>query len=115
MPLRHAIARPGRRLFLALCASLLLGSAVFDPSFNRGGDTISLNEAASQFSAVRSGSNVQLTGNGIEALIPVGAAGATLSFAGDDDRTLVYDEGLDAILIGSQTIGFELTALSDFA
>ncbi|MCB2073915.1 MAG: cadherin-like domain-containing protein [Novosphingobium sp.] len=95
--------------------TLLLGSAVFDPSFNRGGDTISLNEAASQFSAVRSGSNVQLTGNGIEALIPVGAAGATLSFAGDDDRTLVYDEGLDAILIGSQTIGFELTALSDFA
>ena len=28
MPLRHAIARPSRRLFLALCASLLLGSAV---------------------------------------------------------------------------------------
>lgn len=77
---------------------------VFDGSFNRGGDTIIIQGAASLYTARLSGSNVVLTAaNGANIVIPVGTVGATLRFAGEDTgRTLVFADG--AVTIGDQDI-----------
>lgn len=85
-------------------ANLISGELTLDASFNRGGDTITLEELATEFTATRSGSSVVLEGADTQALVPVGTAGATLIFAGDDARTLLFDTGLPGITIAGQEI-----------
>ena len=80
------------------------GDMVLDASFNRGGDVVRIDAAASTFAAQRSGSAVVLTAGEDSLVIPAGTAGMTLIFSGDD-RTLVYDSAAGSIMIGSQAIG----------
>ncbi|MCB2075622.1 MAG: hypothetical protein H6917_05995 [Novosphingobium sp.] len=79
------------------------GLAIFDPSFNRGGDVISIGGVAEIYDGSLSGSNLILTAdNGAFISIPVGGVGATIIFADNDARTLIFD-GTNVIL-GDQTI-----------
>lgn len=73
----------------------------FDPSFNRGGDTIVLGREASNYSAARLGSSVVLTASDQKLIIPIGTAGMTLRFV-DGDRTLVFKNS--AFYIGEQAV-----------
>lgn len=82
---------------------MLDGSFTFDPSFNRGGDTLAFTRNAGEFTAVRQGSSVVLNSEGIEARIPIGTAGTTLAFA-DVDVVLRLDEATGKVLIGNQQI-----------
>ncbi len=67
------------------------GRATFDPSFNRGGDTIRIKGAVADYFASLSGSNVVITSaNGAEITIPIGSAGMTLQF-NDLSGVLLYD------------------------
>jgi hypothetical protein len=91
------------------------GDVTFDPSFNKGGDTLILGQEAPDFLASQSGSSVVLDGSVADLLIPIGSTGMTLSFPGDDDRTLIFDSMLPAILIGTQEIDTTPTALTAFA
>ncbi|MCB2080230.1 MAG: hypothetical protein KDE55_21355 [Novosphingobium sp.] len=76
--------------------------ATYDPSFNRGGDTINIAGEAEIYSASLSGSAIVLTAdNGARIQIPVGEVGATIVFA-DASRTLVFD-GTN-VLLGDQII-----------
>lgn len=90
------------------------GTFRFDPSFNKGGDTIVLDLDAGDFTASRSGSSILLESDTVELLIPVGTSGTTLAFA-DGDRTLLFDAGLGSIVVGNQQIGLAAAALTDFA
>lgn len=89
------------------------GKVTLDPSFNSGGDTLVLHEQAPNFLASRTGSNLFLEGTASDLLIPVGTAGMTLSFAGDD-RTLLFDTLLNSIVIGTQEFYTTPTALVAF-
>ncbi|MEZ5734544.1 MAG: hypothetical protein R3E09_01865 [Novosphingobium sp.] len=76
--------------------------AVFDPSFNRGGDTINIGGVAALYDATLDGSNLVLTAaNGADITIPVGTVGATINFAGDA-RILIFD-GTN-VLLGDQIL-----------
>lgn len=77
------------------------GRVDLDPSFNRGGDILTLGRPAPDFHAVVEGSRVKLTAVGYDISIPVGTVGMELEFA-DDSRTLRYD-GVN-VLIGDQII-----------
>ncbi len=95
--------------------TLTHGEALLDPSFNRGGDTLVLNEPANSFTAVAVGSAIELSGAQTTVTIPVGTSGMTLSFPDGDDRALVYDTQLASILVGAQEIGPIPIMLTDFA
>lgn len=82
---------------------LVSGSIMLDPSFNKGGDTVALDFAADTVSAILLGSNVRLSAIDLQIDIPVGLA-TTIAFA-DGDRTLLYDQDSQAVLIGEQEIG----------
>jgi hypothetical protein len=94
--------------------SLLSGDITFDPSFNKGGDTISFDQPATDFLASRVGSSVLLDSATTDARIPVGAAGTTLAFAEGDERTLIFDFGVGSVLIGEQAIDTTPSALMAF-
>jgi hypothetical protein len=77
------------------------GKANFDPSFNRGGDTIEILGNASTFTIVQSASNVVLTAlNGARVSIPIGQP-TNVNFL-DADRVLSFD-GTN-IKLGAQVI-----------
>ncbi len=81
------------------------GDAVvaFDPSFNGGGDTLVIDGLAADYSAHVEGSNIVLTNDdGAEITIPVGSAGITLVFNGEDERELVVGAG--GLTLGDQNI-----------
>lgn len=81
------------------------GDAVvaFDPSFNGGGDTLVIDGLAADYSAHVEGSNIVLTNDdGAEITIPVGSAGITLVFNGEDERELVVGAG--GLTLGDQVI-----------
>jgi hypothetical protein len=87
------------------------GRLQLDPSFNRGGDTLAVDDPAFEFSAIRIGSSVKLAHlDGSEVLIPFGTAGMTIGFNGDE-RELYFDTTLGAILLGSQVIGASAVTL----
>jgi hypothetical protein len=80
------------------------GKASFDPSFNRGGDTINILGNAGLYVIHTDLSNAFLTGdNGGDIAIPVGTVGITIAF-NDASRTLRYD-GTNVVL-GSQIVDF---------
>ena len=65
---------------------------VLDASFNRGGDVINLSGNAASYTAVKSGSSIILTDAlGTSVTIPVGTAGALVSFADSTPRRLIFD------------------------
>lgn len=92
--------------------TLLSGDVTLDPSFNRGGDTIRIDQPADAFAVVRLGSSLVLDSATLDIQIPVGQR-TTLIFWGDDERSLLVSEG--AILIGSQVIGLSPVVLTEFA
>lgn len=81
----------------------LSGDLVLDPSFNRGGDTLVLGEAAGEFQVRRVGSSVLLTGDDGTVTIPVGTAGMTLDFGGDE-RVLLFDQASQTVRLDGQII-----------
>lgn len=83
---------------------IIAGSIVLDPSFNRGGDMIRLDDPASDFTAVRSGSSIVLEGSDTDLFIPVGPDGATLAFGDDDLRIVRFDPETMEFMIGEQII-----------
>ncbi len=83
---------------------VLGGRVQLGASFNAGGDTVVVHEAATDFTARVSGSYAILLSEDLELIVPIGTAGATLRFA-DGDRTLLYDFAMAAVKIGDQTIG----------
>lgn len=85
---------------------LTYGDVVLDGSFNRGGDTVSVAQAASAFTVRGSGSNAILHSDSLDLTIPYGPSGLTVSFV-DDERKLYYDEALHSLHLGNQTIGTE--------
>ncbi len=94
--------------------NLLFGDASLDPSFNQGGDTLVLDEAANQFSASRVGTSILLEGTDVDVLIPVGTTAMTVGFPGGDNRTLLIDTNVGAIVLGNDQIGFDPITLSAF-
>jgi VCBS repeat-containing protein len=91
---------------------LTYGAITLDPSFNKGGDTLTLDGDASDFSAVLEGSNVVLDGNGYILTIPAGPAGIDIVFD-DGTRELLFDTVAEVVLIDSQVITLTVTPLSD--
>ena len=91
--------------------TLLLGDFRFDPSFNRGGDTIRFAGDAEQFEGSLVGSSVLIANEEMSALIPVGTNGSTLSFF-DAEGLLAYDTGVGAVLLGYQTITASPTVIA---
>lgn len=79
------------------------GNARLDGSFNRGGDIVTLADSAGSTTAYRSGSSVILTTPHGVLTIPVGTAGLTLDFAGDE-RVLRFDSASSSVKIGNETI-----------
>jgi hypothetical protein len=81
------------------------GRYVLNSSFSTGGDTIVLPGNAADYSARIEGTRVILTrfDDEVEVSIPVGSTGSnTLSFDGDDDRTISVVDG--DLMIGDQVI-----------
>lgn len=80
------------------------GNLTFDPSFNRGGDTIVVGGAAADFAAYRNGSQVVIVAESGQLSIPVGQQATTLVFDGEDERDLRFDVTSGSIMIGSESI-----------
>lgn len=80
----------------------LSGNAVFDPSFNRGGDTIYLPRAPEEYSAYFIGSTIVITSVDGTLTIPLGSNGLDLNFDGEV-RTLLASSG-SGVKIGDQAI-----------
>jgi len=91
--------------------TFLGGDATFDPSFNRGGDTVAFDDPAADFTAMRSGSDIFISGTDTTAQIPFGTGELFVSFDGDD-RTLSYDVGTDVLTLGDDIITGAATPLS---
>lgn len=79
------------------------GTLVLDSSFNKGGDTLHLNDAAADFRAYISGSTVVLVSAEGTVTIPVGSVGLKLDFDGDE-RIIKFDPVAKQVLIGTQSI-----------
>lgn len=83
--------------------TVLAGKVTLDSSFNLGGDTIVLDAAIKDFTAVRSGSNAVLHSGAIDLSAPAGLKGMQLAFD-DGERTLRINESIGAIVIGDQAL-----------
>lgn len=68
------------------------GVITFDPSFNAGGDSITLAGKLTSYSAKVSGSSMLLTSGNNSYSLPIGTTGTTLVFD-DAFRTLLYSSG----------------------
>lgn len=87
------------------------GKANFDPSFNRGGDEIIIDGASQNYSAVRAGSAIVITNGGdagASIRIPVGTAGATITFSDGSFELVVVN---NVIQLGEQDITTTAAAL----
>lgn len=80
------------------------GNFTFDPSFNRGGDTIVVGGAAADFIAYRMGSQVVLHADNGQLSIPVGREATTLVFEAGDERALRFDAASGTIMIGDDAV-----------
>jgi len=79
------------------------GDLIFDPSFNRGGDTLSLPDAPSVYRAYVSGSSAVIVTAEGNITIPVGTTGMTIDFAGEA-RSLRLDPTSQTIRVGDVSI-----------
>lgn len=91
-----------------ITVSDVAGTVTFDPSFNKGGDTIVLSKSAASYTIAQSGSTVVLTSGDRKVVIPVGTAANTIQFT-DGDRALVYNDGFK---LGNQTVTTTTTTIS---
>jgi hypothetical protein len=83
---------------------LTAGSAVLDGSFNKGGDTLVLNQNESSSTGHVSGSRFEIqTGGGPNVSIPVGEEGMDIVFE-NHHRLLIYDPETLQLLLGTQHI-----------
>lgn len=80
------------------------GVAVFDSSFNRGGDIVRLAGAAGEWKVSLSGSQAVLSSAITDVFVPIGTAGMAIVFE-DGVRTLRYDSATSAAKLGTQAIG----------
>lgn len=76
------------------------GTVTFDPSFNKGGDTIVLAKSAASYTIAQSGSTVVFSDGDSRIVIPVGTVANTIQFS-DGDRALVFSGN---VKIGSQLV-----------
>lgn len=84
--------------------------ASFNPSFNRGNDTINILGDAALYTARVDGSNLLLTANnGASILLPLGEEGLSIKFADASARSLYYDADLGQVILGSQQIALDGT------
>lgn len=90
----------------------LKGDLVLDASFNRGGDTLFLPDAASAFHAYVAGSSVILMSAKGQITIPFGSTGIVLDFLGDT-RVLRFDVPTGHVLLGTQAITSVSSATPD--
>ena len=86
------------------------GRVVFDASFNKGNDRITVWDPAANYVATRSGSSIVMTAGAREYVIPVGVSGLPIQFA-DGDRSVIYADG--EFKIGAQAITGSNTPLSN--
>lgn len=89
------------------------GDALFDASFNAGGDIINIEGNAGNYHAAISGSSLVLTSaGGANITIPFGTVGTTINFADAAGRTLILSGS--SVLLGGQTVttgaGVDVTA-----
>jgi hypothetical protein len=91
------------------------GDVQLDASFNRGGDTIRIAGEAADFTVVRSGSALVFDSTDLHLVIPVGITATTIEFAGGDRRALLYDQLVQAIVLGGHQVGFTPLGVTDFA
>ncbi|WP_315760401.1 M10 family metallopeptidase [Sphingomonas sp. Y38-1Y] len=92
--------------------TLLAGShAIFDASFNAGGDTIVIAGDADGFRAARSGSSVVIEGGGGSYTLPIGTEATTLRFA-DGALALRYDDIAGAVKLGDAVLSTDFAAFS---
>jgi hypothetical protein len=83
--------------------TFLFGDGSLDPSFNIGNDMLILDQASTDFTAMRMGSRALLDSATTDLSIPTGQTGMPIEFA-DTSASLFYELGADAIFIGSQMI-----------
>lgn len=86
------------------------GTVNLDPSFNQGGDVVTMAGDAQDWSVALSGSLALFFDGDTLVEIPVGPAGLAVEFA-DGVRTLRFDEDLGQVTIGSQAIGEGFAAI----
>ncbi|MCB2077869.1 MAG: cadherin-like domain-containing protein [Novosphingobium sp.] len=79
------------------------GDVTLDPSFNRGGDTITFGGTIDDFGAYLRGSAVVIVADDGSVTIPVGTSASFLQFT-DVLAELRYDSDIGAVLIGDQEI-----------
>ena len=84
------------------------GTVTFDPSFNKGGDTIVLTKSAAAYTIAQSGSTIVLSDGNSRIVIPVGTTANTIQFS-DGDRTLLFSGG---VKIGGQSVTSTATAVT---
>ncbi|MGB7404564.1 MAG: M10 family metallopeptidase [Pacificimonas sp.] len=83
----------------------------FDPSFNRGGDLITLAGAAADYQVARNGSQVVFSSADSNVAIPVGTAGVFIGFESDGVLDLVFDTDSGSVRLGGTTVEAEPTAV----
>lgn len=81
----------------------LRGNVTLDASFNRGGDTLRLPQAASAYKAEQAGSTLVLDSDGGRIFVPIGTKGMTIDFNGDE-RLLRYDLTTQVTMLGDQIV-----------
>lgn len=81
----------------------LYGDITLDPSFNKGGDTLYLNNIASTHKAYLEGSTLVLIAAGGDIRIPVGTSGMGLDFNGSS-YALRYDAVSGKVMVGEFAI-----------
>jgi hypothetical protein len=91
-----------------ITVSDVAGTVTFDPSFNKGGDTIVLAKSAASYTIAQSGSTVILSDGDSRIIIPVGTVANTVQFS-DGDRTLLFSGG---VKIGSQAVTTTATTIT---
>ena len=89
---------------------VLSGTVTFDASFNKGGDIVRFDAAASSYTVARAGSSAQINaGTDLCAVIPIGTIGTVTSFS-DGVRKLAFDNSNFAL--GAQTFSTSATTIS---
>lgn len=79
------------------------GKVTFDPSFNRGGDIVRLEDPASAYTISVTGSTALLSDGDTDIEIPIGPLGVLVMFS-DGGRKLYYDTSEGAVKIGTQAV-----------
>lgn len=88
------------------------GDAIFDASFNRGGDVINIDGNAADYKGQIVGSNLVLTSaNGADIRIPIGASGAAINFNDTSTARVITVSG-GVTKLGGQTIGTTVVTLT---